>query len=317
MNQTTKRAASVAFACLFFSSIAAAAEEPEKHEGKAASKLDTTAIDKAIGKSGELKDEVYKISMPRTDLKVTVKDVTLKPGLALGSWVAFKEAGNEAVVDGDLVLTEDEVAPVFDKLRKEGIEVTALHNHLIGETPRVMFLHIAGKGDATRLASHIKAALALTKTPLGESARKQGEVSTKTGAEEAGFNAEQIQQVLGHKGTVKGGVLQVSIPRPEPIKMEGVTLPPSMGMATALNFQQAGEGKVAATGDFVMTRDEVNAVTKALAEHGIMVTALHNHLVHGSPDLYFMHFWANDTIEKVAKGLKAGLDAMKKSEKES
>ena len=148
MNQTAKRAASVAFACLFFSSIAAAAEEPEKHEGKAASKLDTTAIDKAIGKSGELKGEVYKISMPRTDLKVMVKDVTLKPGLALGSWVAFKEAGNEAVVDGDLVLTEDEVAPVFDKLRKEGIEVTALHNHLIGETPRVMFLHIAGKGDA-------------------------------------------------------------------------------------------------------------------------------------------------------------------------
>ena len=316
MNQTAKRAASVAFACLFFSSIAAAAE-PEKHEGKATSKLDITAIDKAIGKSGELKGEVYKISMPRTDLKVTVKDVTLKPGLALGSWVAFKEAGSEAVIDGDLVLTEDEVAPVFDKLRKEGIEVTALHNHLIGETPRVMFLHIAGKGNAARLASHIKDALALTKTPLGESARKPGEVSKKTGPEEAGFNAEQIQQMLGHKGTVKGGVLQVSVPRPEPITMEGVTLPPSMGMATALNFQQAGEGKVAATGDFVMTRDEVNAVTKALAEHGIMVTALHNHLVHGSPDLYFMHFWANDTVEKVAKGLKAGLDAMKKSEKES
>ena len=306
----------IAFASLFLVPVYGQAAEPEKHDAKA-SKLDTTAIEKAIGKAGELKDEVYKISMPRTDLKVMVKDVTLKPGLALGSWVAFKEAGSEAVVDGDLVLTEDEVAPVFDKLRKEGIEVTALHNHLIGETPRVMFLHIAGKGDAARLASHIKDALALTKTPLGESARKPGEVSTKTGAEEAGFNAEQIQQVLGHKGTVKGGVLQVSVPRPEPIKMEGVTLPPSMGMATALNFQQAGEGKVAATGDFVMIRDEVNAVTKALAEHGIMVTALHNHLVHGSPDLYFMHFWANDTPEKVAKGLRAGLDAMKKSEKES
>jgi hypothetical protein len=316
MNSRTKDIITIAFGTLFLVSVYARAAEQEKHDAKA-SKLDTTAIEKAIGKAGELKDEVYKISMPRTDLKVTVKEVTLKPGLALGSWVAFKEAGNEAVIDGDLVLTEDEVAPVFDKLRKEGIEVTALHNHLIGETPRVMFLHVAGKGDAARLASHIKDALALTKTPLGESARKPGEVSTKTGAEEAGFNAEQIQQVLGHKGTVKSGVLQVSVPRPEPIKMEGITLPPSMGMATALNFQQTGEGKVAATGDFVMTRDEVNAVTKALAEHGIMVTALHNHLVHGSPDLYFMHFWANDTIEKVAKGLKAGLDAMKKSEKES
>jgi hypothetical protein len=180
MNQAAKHAASVAFACLFFSSIAVAAAEPEKHQGKS-SKLDTTAIEKAIGKSGELKDEAYKISMPRTDLKVMVKDVTLKPGLALGSWVAFKGAGNQAVIDGDLVLTEDEVAPVFDKLRNEGIEVTALHNHLIGETPRVMFLHIAGKGDAARLAAYIKDALALTKTPLGESARKPGEVSTKTG----------------------------------------------------------------------------------------------------------------------------------------
>jgi hypothetical protein len=300
----------VAFVSFLLVHASGSAAEPEKHEAST-SKLDTTAIDKAIGKSGELKGEVYKISMPRTDLKVTVKDVTLKPGLALGSWVAFKEAGHEAIVDGDLVLTEDEMAPVFDKLRKEGIEVTALHNHLVGESPRVMFLHIAGKGDPAKLAASIKNALALTKTPLGESAGKASEGSAKMGSEESGFNAEQIQQVLGQKGTVKGGVLQVSVPRPEHITMEGVTLPPSMGMATALNFQQAGEGKVAATGDFVMIRDEVDHVTKALAEHDIMVTALHNHLVHGSPELYFMHFWANDTAEKVAKGLRAGLDAMK------
>lgn len=262
-----------------------------KEEG-ASAKLDTGAIEKAIGKAGELKDDVYKISFPRSDLNVAVRGVKVKPGLALGSWVAFKEAGHEAIVTGDLVLTEDETAPVFDKLRKEGIEVSALHNHLVGESPRVMFLHIAGKGDAAQLAGRIKTALALTKTPLGESPQKPGEGSTKTEPENVGFNTEKIQQALGHKGMVKGGVL------------------PSMGMATALNFQQAEEGKVAATGDFVMMRDEVNPVTKALAEHGIMVTALHNHLVHGSPELYFMHFWANDTAENVAKGLRAGLDAM-------
>jgi hypothetical protein len=298
------------FASLLLVTAAAYAAEAEKHEGKSTSKLDTTVIEKAIGKSGELKDGVYKVSWPRTDLSVSVQGVKVKPGLALGSWAAFKETGQEAVVDGDLVLTEDEVAPVFAKLRKEGIEVSALHNHLVGESPRVMFLHIAGKGDPAKLAASIKNALALTKTPLGESAGKASEGSAKMGSEEAGFNAEQIQQVLGHKGTVKGGVLQVSVPRPERITMEGVTLPPSMGMATALNFQQAGEGKVAATGDFVMIRDEVDHVTRALAEQGIMVTALHNHLVHGSPELYFMHFWANDTAEKVAKGLRAGLDAM-------
>ena len=280
-----------------------------KDEG-ASAKLDTGAIEKAIGKAGELKDDVYKISFPRSDLNVAVRGVKVKPGLALGSWVAFKETGHETIVTGDLVLTEDETAPVFDKLRKEGIEVSALHNHLVGESPRVMFLHIAGKGDAARLAGLIKTAIALTKTPLGESPQKPGEGSTKTGPEDVGFNTEQIQQALGHKGAVKGGVLHVSVPRPETITMHGVTLPPSMGMATALNFQQAGEGKVAATGDFVMMRDEVNPVTKALAEHGIMVTALHNHLVHGSPELYFMHFWANDTAENVAKGLRAGLDAM-------
>jgi superfamily II DNA helicase RecQ len=284
----------------------------------AGSALDTMVIEKAIGKAGELKDNVYKVSLPRKDLAVSVNGVKVKPGLALGSWVAFKDTGGQAVVDGDLVLTEDEVTPVFQKLRKEGIEVSALHNHLIGESPRVMFLHIAAKGDPAKLAAGIKAALSLTKTPIDESSGKPGEASAKIGSEEeAGFNVEQIQETLGHKGHIKGGVLQVSIPRSEHIKMEGVTLPPSMGMATALNFQATDDGKVAATGDFVLTRDEVDRVTKALAENGIAVTALHNHLVHGIPDLYFMHFWANDSAEKVAKGLRAGLDAMKKSKKES
>ena len=318
MNQTAKRAASVAFACLFFSSIAAAAAEPEKHEGKATSKLDTTGIEKAIGKAGEMKGDVYKISFPRKDLSVAVKGVKVKPGLALGSWVAFTEGGDKAVMDGDLVLTEDEVGPVFEKLRKEGIEITALHNHLIGETPRVMFLHVAGRGDAADLAKTVNAALSLTATPMGESKGKLGEIVEKMAPEETGFSAaEQIQEALGHKGNVKDGVLQISVPRPEQIKMEGAILPPTMGMGTALNFQAAGDGKVAATGDFVLVKEEVNGVTKALAEHGILVTALHNHLVHGTPDLYFMHFWVHDSADKVAKGLRAGLDAMKQSKKES
>jgi hypothetical protein len=285
----------------------ASGDTKAKQRGDPSSKLDTTAIEQAIGKAGELKDDVYKVSLPRKDLAMSVNGVKVKPGLALGSWVAFKDTGGQAVVDGDLVLTEDEVTPVFQKLRKEGIEVSALHNHLIGESPRVMFLHIAAKGDPAKLAVIIKAALSLTKTPI--------EAGGKTAPEEAGFNTEQIQEALGYKGQVKSGVLQVSVPRPEHIKMYGVTLPPSMGMATAFNFQAADDGKVAATGDFVLTRDEVDRVTKALAENGITVTALHNHLVHGTPDLYFMHFWANDSAEKVAKGLKAGLDAMKKSKK--
>ncbi|MEO7860248.1 MAG: DUF1259 domain-containing protein [Nitrospirales bacterium] len=278
---------------------------------KASGTFETSAIERAIGKAGEMKDDVYKVSLPRTDLTVSIKGVKIKPGLALGSWVAFKKVGALAVIDGDLVLTEDELAPVFAKLRQDGIEISALHNHLIGESPRVMYLHIAGKGDPAGLATHIKEALDLTATPFGESQTKMGESSEKPVPEETGFDAEQIQKELGHKGTVKGGVLQVSIPRSEQIKMGGTTLPPSMGMATALNFQASGDNHVAATGDFVMTSDEVDRVTKALTENGIAVTALHNHLVHGTPNLFFMHFWVNDSLERVVKGLKAGLNAMK------
>jgi hypothetical protein len=183
--------------------------------------------------------------------------------------------------------------------------VTALHNHLLQESPKIMYLHFWGEGDAAKLAGSLKQALGQTKTPTTGSQ----EENTKT---EDGFDAEQVQQILGQKGALKRGVLHVSVPRPEKITVHGVELPPSMGMATAMNFQAAGDGKVAATGDFVMIGEEVNSVARALTEHGIRVTALHNHLLHDSPVLFFMHFWVHDTPEKVAQGLKAGLEAMKK-----
>jgi len=287
----------------------AAGKEPEK---EAKGMLDTATIAREIGKAGETQGEVYKISLPRTDLQVTVEGVLLKPGLALGSWIAFKSVGQSAVAHGDLVLGEDEVASVVRELEEHGVRITALHNHLTHELPRVMFLHFWGQGEAGTLAQQLKQALSKTKTPISEA--KKGDMP----AEEVGFDSEQIQTILGLKGTVKNGVLHVSVPRPETVTESGVELPPSMGTATAINVQGAGAGKVAATGDFVMTRDEVNRVAKSLIENGIRVTALHNHLVHSTPDLYFMHFWANESAEKVAKGLRAGLDAMKKKgEKET
>src|SRR6185437_8614613 len=239
---------------------------PVQGEASAGS-LDTKAIEQAIGKPGEMKDDVYKVSLPRKDLSVSLNGVQLKPGFALGTWIAFKQAGHNAVLDGDLVLTEQEVGAVFGKLRKEGIQVSALHNHLIGETPRVMFLHIEGKGDAVKMATQVKEALSLTGTPMEPQLASATTLEMSTASEEADFDAEVIQKELGHKGKIKDGVLHVSVPRPESIKMHGTTLPPSMGMATAFNFQSAGGNKVAATGDFVMDRDDVNRVTKALAEH--------------------------------------------------
>src|SRR5437016_6920019 len=189
-------------AMILLSAPAAYSAEPgtqtQKQPGPS-STVDTTAIEKAIGKGGELKDNVYKISLPRKDLSVTVKGVKVKPGLALGSWVAFTEGGDKAVMDGDLVLTEDEVGPVFEKLRKERIEITALHNHLIGETPRVMFLHVAGRGDPGRLARKIKEALSLTATPIESSPAKHDETSAKKDSGGAEFDVKAIQKELGQQ----------------------------------------------------------------------------------------------------------------------
>jgi hypothetical protein len=267
--------------------------------------LDTGAIDRALGTTGQMQGDVYRVGFPRTDLSVTVHGIAIKPGLALGSWAAFRRAGQQAVVHGDLVLTESEINPLLSKLQAGGLQITALHNHLIDETPHLMYMHYWGEGPEATLAQSLRAALAETRTPIAPPA--------PAGApSDAGFDADLIQKTLGRTGSVRSGVLALSVPRLEKIMMMGVELPPSMGMATALSFQAAGNGKVAATGDFVMTDDEVNPVAKALRAHGIAVTALHNHMLHGTPTLYFMHFWAEDTAANVAAGLKAAVDLLAK-----
>jgi len=266
------------------------------------------AVDQAIGRSGMMQPgDVYKYSFPRSDLQVTVGDVSIKPALALGSWVAFKRmAGTkgEAVAMGDLVLLESEVTPVLTKLQAMGVEQTALHNHLQGESPRVMYLHIEAQGDPTTIADAVHAALALTKTPPAPPAPKAA-----TGPFE--LDTARLASALGHAGKVTGGVYQVSVPRAGPVRMAGMEIPSAMGLATALNFQPTGGGKAAITGDFVLTAEEVNPVIKTLRNGGIAVTALHSHMLGEDPRLYFMHFWANDDALKLARGLHAALGRMK------
>ena len=270
--------------------------------------LDTSAIDRAIGKSGQpMAGDVYRVAFPRTDLNVSVGSVKVKPGFALGGWAAFKAAGNGAVAHGDLVLTDTEINPVISALQQHDFEITALHNHLINESPSVMYLHFWGQGNAATLAANLKDALSKTKTPMSAPP-----APTATTGSADDLPADQIQQAIGLKGTVTNGVLSLSQPRPETIQMMGVTLPPSMGMATAINFQSAGNGKVVATGDFVMIADEVNKVARALRQHNIAIAALHNHMLHGSPELYFMHFWGEGDATAVASGLKAALAELKK-----
>ena len=258
-------------------------------------------VEDALGRHGNPQPgNVFKFGLPRADMHVTVQGVAIKPALALGSWLAFQQMNGEAMVMGDLVLAEDEVGPVMLMLRQRGIEQTALHNHLLFENPRVMYMHISGHGDAVRLATALHDALALTKTPA----------PTAPAAAPAKLDLDQaqVESALGRKGTLNGGVLQFSVPRAETITDHGAEVPPSMGTATALNFQPTGNGKAAITGDFVLLGSEVNPVIRALRENGIAVSAIHSHMLDESPRLFFMHFWANDDAVKLAKGLRAALD---------
>src|SRR5262245_1669233 len=265
---------------------------------------DWKMVDEALGKAGQLMPgDVYRVAMPRTDLKVKVQGVDVKAGFALGSYAAFKKMGKDTMVMGDLVLLDEEVQDVQAMLASKGWAITALHNHLNEMWPHVMYMHYSGHGDAVQLASAIREALSKSGTPLGQAAAASAPAS---GGPE--IDQKQVEGALGRTGRVNNGILQVGVARAEKITEDGMELLPAMGVNTALNFQPTGDGKAAITGDFVLIGREVNPVLKTLREHGIQVTALHNHALGDNPRLFYMHFWANDDAVKLARGLKAGLD---------
>jgi hypothetical protein len=267
-----------------------------------AAEINWSKLDQAFGKPGAiLPGGVHKWGLPRTDLKITVDGVVLKPALALGSWVAFLPKDAAAMVMGDLVLTEDEVSPVMKRLVEGGIEITAVHNHLLRTSPAVFYMHVAGHGDPVQLAEALHAGLALSQTPIG-APPLSGPPSTLE------LDTAAIEVALGFKGTANGGVYQFGIPRGEVITEGGMAVPPSLGTAIAINFQPTGGGKAAITGDFVLLGTEVNPVLKRLRASGIEVTALHSHMIDDSPHLFFMHFWANADAVVLAKQLRAALD---------
>lgn len=262
------------------------------------------AVEEAMGRSGQAQpDGAMKFALPRRDLKVSVAGIEVKAGLALGSWAAFSQPSGSAMLMGDLVLTEQEVPRVMSKLQEGGgIEITALHNHLLHESPRVMYMHIGGHGDPVKLAQALHAAIALTKTPGPDTG------TPANPSQDIGIHTKKIEQVLGYKGKLNGGIFQFAIPRAEKITDAGAAVPNSMGLSTAINFQPTGNDKAAITGDFVLIGKEVNPVIKALRHNGIEVTAVHSHMLDEQPRLFFMHFWANDNAGKLATGLRAALD---------
>jgi hypothetical protein len=260
----------------------------------------TAPIDQALGRSGQKTGDVYRVSFPRTDLHVSLKGVAIKPGLALGSWAAFLGNDDNAMVMGDLVLLEEELNPVMAKLRSAGFEISAVHNHLMEESPKILYMHYMGHGPATQLAMSLRAALSVSKTPLDKPAAAAEEPAPPAWV-------KTVEDSVGRKGTLRGGVLSYGVPRSDSITMAGMTITPAAGVGEAINFQAADSGNVATTGDFVLIADEVNPVISALQEHSIQVTALHSHMLTEQPRLFFMHFWCVGSPESVGAGIKAAL----------
>jgi hypothetical protein len=267
-----------------------------------AAPIDWSKVDQAIGKPGtDQPGGVHKYGLPRSDLRISVDGVAIKPTLALGSWIGFMPMGDGAMFMGDLVLTDTEIEPVMKRLIDDGIEITAIHNHLLRTSSAVFYMHVNGHGDPVKLAQTLHAGLALSQTPFA--------VATPVAMPPTiELDTAAIDSALQAKGTINGGVYQFNIPRAEAISEGGMVIPPSLGTAIAINFQPTGGGRAAITGDFVLLGKEVNPVLRAMRSNGIEVTALHSHMIDDSPRLFFMHFWANDDVTKLTHGLRAALD---------
>ena len=263
-----------------------------------AAQVDSTGLNNIFGKKGVVQGMVYRITYPRSDLKVTVRDFKVSPGLALTSWIGILFMGKESMMMGDLVMQDSEESAVVAKIVSSGLSITAIHNHLTNEQPAIKYIHFSGSGDPLTLAASIKSVLAVTGTPLS---------ATAASASTANPDWSKVESILGKSGKQNGILLQYSFPRKEKLLDAGMEMPAAMGMATGINLQM--EGNLAATtGDFVLLADEVNPVVKALTENGIIVTAVHNHMLFDDPRLFMMHFWAVGDPEKIAGGLKAALD---------
>jgi hypothetical protein len=269
--------------------------------GAHAQAIDWAKIDGIFGRTGAVGGAVHRWGFPRSDLQVTLDGVTIRPTLALGGWVAFQPMGSTVMAMGDLVLLQSEVNPVMAKLIEGGVDVTAVHNHLLRAEPLTFYMHVGGHGDPVKMAETIRDALAVSKTPLT--------ANPPAPPPAIDLDTAQIDQILGAKGNNNGGVYAVNVPRRDPVTEQGMGVgAPIMGGATAINFQPTGGGRAAITGDFALVGAEVVDVVRALRSNGIDVTAIHSHMLTEEPRIIFLHFWANDDALKLAKGLRAALD---------
>ena len=270
--------------------------------------LDTAKIEELAGAKGSYneKEGVFKLSMPRSDLSVTAAGVKLTPPMGLTSWAAFKRAGQQTTVMGDMVLLEDQVNPVMSTALDNGLEVTALHNHFFWDSPKVMFMHIGGMGDDARLAAAVGKVFAKIKETSGG----KGEVPhADIDPANSTLDPKMIDAVLGNRGELKDGVYKVTIGRET--RMHGEAMGNAMGVNTWAAFAGTDD-KAVVDGDFAMLEAELQGVLKALRGAGINIVAIHQHMSGESPRVLFLHYWGVGRTEDLAKGIKAALDTQKK-----
>jgi len=267
-----------------------------------AADIDWKKVDAALGKTAAVSGEVHRYGIPRSDLHVTLDGVAIKPALALGGWVAFAPMHGEAMVMGDLVLLETEIKPVMTKLLNGGLDVTAVHNHILRASPATFYMHVGGHGDPEKMAAVIRSALSASNTPFDAPATTAGP------APAVDLDTAKLDQIMGVKGTATGGVYQFAVPRRDPAMESGMQVNTPLGGANAINFQPTGDGKAAITGDFLVTGNEVNPLIRALRAGDIEVTAIHSHMLDEQPRMFFIHFWANDDALKLAHNVRTALE---------
>jgi uncharacterized protein DUF1259 len=273
-----------------------------------AASLDAAKIEQLTGAKGTLDDKagVFKVSVPRSDLSVTVAGVKMSPPLGLTSWAAFEPAGDQTMVMGDMVLQEDQVVPVMDAALNNGLDVTGLHNHFVSDSPKVMFMHIGGMGSQESLATAVGKVLATIQQTAG------GKGHVPTAAIDPGgstLDAAAIDAILGSKGTMSGGVYKVVIGRTT--KMHGYEVGATMGVNTWFAFAGSDQQAVV-DGDFAMYEPELQPVLKALRKADIAVVAIHNHMTMEEPRVIFLHFWGVGPTRSLAAGIKSALDVQSK-----
>lgn len=276
---------------------------------KQAKKLNVTAIEQALGMKGQENKGEYKVTVPQHDLQVEVDGFKIIPAMGMGSWAAFSPTPKGAMLMGDIVLKADEIGAVQQVVIRNGLTITGLHNHFVREQPGVLYMHIAGNGTAESLAKGVKAVLdKVTELRGGNPGQAPAEQVQNS------LDTQKIAAILGHKGEMNSGVYKITIGRPDVnLQEHGQKVSTFMGFNTWASWQGTPE-RAAVAGDFAMLEDEVEPVIKALVENGIEVVAVHNHMVHEKPRIFFLHYWGVGPAEKLATGLKAALDQTGKSQ---